>query len=396
MIGVLRRIRSPLLASSRLPSSLYDSSALSSNSTNPTIIPISPARFSTYGRRRKKKTSSDPPPPDESQISAVTASLPPRFTASDLSAAIARLPDPRLSVPLLHSTLHRPNLFRNDDSAASSPFLIAVNRLGTARLYREMDSVASLAFSLSSLLLLPETFFNALIRFYSEARWISKAIGVYKLMRSSRSAARPSSRTFNLLFAAILGHRGANSYIHHLYMDALRSLFRQMVASGVAPEIHALNAMIKGYVLSLHLNDALRIFHQMVPIYGVEPDDRTYSYLLHGLCSQGRTRNAKELYAEMRGKGLVPTARACNSLVSALAMAGGAEEAVAVMWEGVVMRRLPDFVTCRTVAEEICRREGEGDAVGLLREMRREEVIDGRCFRELLSGLGGEDQINGI
>lgn len=163
-----------------------------------------------------------------------------------------------------------------------------------------------------------------------------------------------------------------------------------MVGSDVAPDIYALNAMIKGYVLSLHLNDALRIFHQMEPIYGVEPDDHTYSYLVHGLCSQGRTLNAKELYVEMRGKGLVPTARACNSLVSVLAMAGEVEEAVAAMWEGVGMRRRPDFITCRTVVEEICRQQKVGDAVVLLRELRQKEVIDGQCYKELLTGLREE------
>ncbi|XP_020590285.1 pentatricopeptide repeat-containing protein At2g27800, mitochondrial-like [Phalaenopsis equestris] len=391
MIRALRSLRSPFFSSSPLPFSLLKFrcrnliSPHSSDPTNPTI-PFSTTRISTHGLRRRKKNFRDPPP-DQSQISAAVASLPPRFTSSDLSAAIARLHDLRLCIPLLHCSLHRPNLVRHGDSTAFSPFLIAVKRLGTAHLYREMDSAASLAFSISSL---PEAFFNALIHFYSEARWVSKAIGVYKIMRSSRSAAQPTTRTFHLLFNAILGHRGANSYIHHLYMDALRSLFRQMVGSGVAPDIYALNAMIKGYVLSLHLNDALRIFHQMVPIYGVVPDEHTYSYLVHGLCSQGRTRNAKELYVEMREKRLVPTTRACNSLVSVLSMAGEVEEAEAVMWEGVGMGRCPDFITCRTVVEEICRQGRAGDAVVLLREMRQKEVIDGRFYKELLAGLGEE------
>lgn len=160
-----------------------------------------------------------------------------------------------------------------------------------------------------------------------------------------------------------------------------------MVESDVRPDVHALNAMIKGYVLSLHLNDALRVFHQMGNVYGVEPDENSYSYLVHGLCSQGRTRNAMEMFGEMRGKGLVMTARAWNSLVCALAMGGEVEEAVGVMWEGVGMRRWPDFVTCRTVVEEMSRRGGAGDAAVLLREMRGKEVIDGKWYNVLLKGL---------
>ncbi|PKA64617.1 Pentatricopeptide repeat-containing protein [Apostasia shenzhenica] len=348
------------------------------------------ARNPSYRRRRRKSNISGPLPPDQSQIDAAIAQLPPRFTSLDLSAYLASIADPLLCVPLLlHSTQHRPRLFRsdNDDAAAAAPFLTAVNRLGAARLYREMDSAASLAFSFPCLSL-PEPFFNSLIHFYAEARWVTKAIGVFKRMRrSSAYGARPTSRTFDLLFTAILGHPGADSYIHHLYMDALRSLFRQMLDSGVAPDVFALNSMIKGYVLSLHLNDALRIFHQMVPIYGVEPDEHTYSYLIHGLCAQGRTRNAKELYTEVRVKGLVPTKRACNSLVSALALAGEVDEAVAAMWEAVGMRRAPDFMTCRTVVQEICERRRPGDAAELLREMMGKEVIDGRCYWELLYGV---------
>ncbi|KAK8934604.1 Pentatricopeptide repeat-containing protein [Platanthera zijinensis] len=389
MIRTLNRSIRFSYFSSPIPTSSHSSSALILHATFSDFT----ARISR--RRRRKNNSPSPPPPDQSQIDASIASLPRRFTSSDLSSALARLPDPRLCIPLLlHSTHRRPQLVRSGDADASSLFLVAVNRLGSARLYRDMDSAAALAFSFSTSVSFPETFFNTLIRFYSEARWISKAIGVYKFMRHSRHAAsRPTTRTFNLLFAALLGHhRGANSYIRHLYMDALRSLFRQMLASDLAPDLFAFNSMIKGYVLSLHLNDALRMFHQMVPVYGVSPDDDTYSYLIHGLCAQGRTRNARELYSEMRVKGLVPSGRACNSLISVLAMEGEVNEAVAALWEAVGMRKGPDFITSRTVVEEFCRQQRMVDAVEFIKEMRQKDVIDGHCFRELLAGVEGEYQ----
>ncbi|PON80434.1 Pentatricopeptide repeat [Trema orientale] len=46
-------------------------------------------------------------------------------------------------------------------------------------------------------------------------------------------------------------------------MDTIQGPFRQMVNDGIEPDIFSLNSMVKGYVLSLRVNDALRIFHKM-------------------------------------------------------------------------------------------------------------------------------------
>ncbi|KAG1346581.1 pentatricopeptide repeat-containing protein, mitochondrial [Cocos nucifera] len=369
---------------------------------HPNSVPTFP--YSTTRSRRtprSKRSKRAPPPVDQGQLDRAISELPARFTSADLAAALARHPDPRLCHELLlaalrHPRFRRPAAAANDDDDHLSPFLITIKKLGAARLYREMDAIASLALSLPSLPL-SEPFFNTIIYFYAEARMLSKAIYVYKRMRAAGDpAVHPTTRTYNLLFAALLG-RGANSYIHHVYMDSIRALFRQMLDSGVAPDVFALNSLIKGYASSLHLNDALRVFHQMVPVYGVEPDENTYSYLIHGLCAQGRTRNAGELWAEMRGKGLAPSGRAANSIVSALAMAGEVAEAVKIMWEVAWIGRAVDGITCRTLLEEICRQGRVGDAVRLLREMHEKELVDGRMYRELLHGIQDEfgDSLHG-
>lgn len=75
--------------------------------------------------------------------------------------------------------------------------------------------------------------------------------------------------------------------------------------AGCPVDTSTVNVLIRGYGPSLHLNDALRLFHQMRPLYWCEPDAFTYSYLVHGLSAQGRTRNAWELFDEMCGSGLL-------------------------------------------------------------------------------------------
>ncbi|XP_078428284.1 pentatricopeptide repeat-containing protein At2g27800, mitochondrial-like [Wolffia australiana] len=210
---------------------------------------------------------------------------------------------------------------------------------------------------------------------------LSKALHLFDRMP------RPTLSTYNLLLSALLAPPKSSSFTHHLHMDAVRRLFRRMLDAGVEPDVVSLNSVIRGYVLALHVNDALRVFHQMGVAYRCLPDGTTYGLLVHGLCAQGRTVNAKELFLEMKSKGFVPCGKVFNSLASALAMAGELDGAVEVLWEMEFSRRRGDFITFRTVLEEMCRRGREREAVGLLKEFREKRLVCERAFRELLSGL---------
>ena len=167
-------------------------------------------------------------------------------------------------------------------------------------------------------------------------------------------------------------------------MDTVRFLFRQMVSDGIEPDIFSLNSMVKGYVLSLHVNDALRVFHQMGVVYHCRPNACTYDYLIHGLCAQGRTDNARELCEEMKSKGFVPSGKSYNSLVNALALGGEVDEGLKFLWEMVEGRSSADFITYRTVLDEMCRRGSVGEAVKLLKEFRERDLVDGHAYRKLL------------
>lgn len=339
---------------------------------NPITTP-NPKRNPTRGRRQS------PPAVSQSDLDAAISQLPSRFTTDDLSSLISRHPDPHLCFHLFSWATHQPR-FRSDPSL----FLSLIKKLGSARLLPELHSVASLALST-----LPPSLplFNTIIYFFAEARQLSKAVHVYTLMRRSPDPAhRPNIATFNLLFNALLS-RGANSYINRFYMSTISCLFRQMLDSGVKPDLTALNFLVRGYVLSLHLNDALRVFHQFESEYGVEPDGNTYSYLVHGLCAQGRTRNAMELYGEARGKGMRLSVRAGNSLVSALAMGGEVDEAARVLWEVVKMGKAVEEITLRTAVEGLWRERGPKAAGELVRELWEREVMNARVCRELTNWI---------
>uniref|UniRef100_A0A1D1ZLV5 Pentatricopeptide repeat-containing protein At2g27800, mitochondrial n=1 Tax=Anthurium amnicola TaxID=1678845 RepID=A0A1D1ZLV5_9ARAE len=348
--------------------------------------PLDPSRHHSTSnpprhRRSRPRRIPPTPPPDPSRLQAFIDQLPPRFTAEDLRRQLDLQRDPALCLHLFHWASHQPR-FRHDGST----YLVAIKKLGAARMYQEMDAVAAQALAADSAL--SEPLFNTAIYFYTEARMLSKAVNAYKRMRDSPAAAlcRPTLRTYNLLFAALLG-KGTNSYINHMYMDTIRCLFRQMTDAGIEPDVFSLNAVIKGYVLSLHLNDALRVFHQMGVVYRCLPDQYSYSYLVHGLCAQGRTNNAKQLHGEMKGKGFFPSEKAYNSLVCALAMAGEVEEAVAILWEMGERRMSADLITYRTVLDEMCRQGSVRDAMVLLGDLQERGLVDGRTHRKLLYGI---------
>lgn len=328
-------------------------------------------------RENKRLESSRKPTLNEAQFQRAVSQLLPRFTPEELCNVITKQDDPLVCLELFNWASQQPR-FKHDVNT----YHITIKKLGVAKMYEEMDDVVNQVLAISHMG--SEVLFNSIIYFFTEARKLTRAVNIYKHMKNSRNMeCRPSIRTYNFLFTAFLS-RGCNSYINHMYMETIRCLFRQMVDDGIEPDIYSLNSMIKGYVLSLHVNDALRVFHQMGVVYNCLPNTFSYDYLIHGLCAQGRTNNAKQLCNEMKTKGFIPSSKSYNSLVNALALGGEIEEAVKYLWEMIEKRRSTEFITYRTVLDEICRQGRVGQAMKLLKEFQEKDILNGHAYRKLL------------
>lgn len=317
---------------------------------------------------------------NEAQFRHAVSQLSPRFTAEELCHVITLQEDPLVCLELFNwaSQQHR---FRHDVST----YHITIKKLGVAKLYQEMDEVVNKVLDVSHIG--SEVLFNTIIYFFIEDRKLTKAVNIYKCMRNSRNVeCKPTIRTYNLLFSAFLS-RGSNSYINHMYMDTTRCLFKQMVNDSIEPDIFSLNFMIKGYVLSLHVNDALRIFHQMGVVYKCLPNSYSFDYLIHGLCAQGRTQNARDFCNEMKKRGFVPSSKSYNSLVNALALGGEVDEAINLLWEMSKYQRSADLITYQTLLDEICRHRRVGDAKLLLTKLQEKKLVDNHTYGKLLHRL---------
>ncbi|XP_073281956.1 pentatricopeptide repeat-containing protein At2g27800, mitochondrial-like [Primulina huaijiensis] len=340
-------------------------------------------------RRRinKRAKAAAKPTLNEAVFHQAISRLPHRFTPEELHDVIVVQDDPLVCLELFNWASHQ-HRFRH----SVCTYHVTIKKLGAAKWYEEMDNVVNQVLSVPSIG--SEALYNTMIYYFTEARKLVRAVNIYNHMRDSRKLdCRPSFRTYNILFTALLS-RGKNSYINHLYMETIRSLFKKMVDDGVEPDIFCLNCMIKGYVLSLHVNDALRIFHQMGVVYDCQPNSFSYDYLIYGLCAQGRTNNARELCDKMKKSGFVPSSKSYNSLVNSLALQGEIDGAVEFLWEMAESERLPDFITYRTVLDEMSRQRSVRDAMRLLEKLQEKHLVNGQTYKELLDSgwrMGCED-----
>ncbi|XP_054813858.1 pentatricopeptide repeat-containing protein At2g27800, mitochondrial-like [Prosopis cineraria] len=85
----------------------------------------------------------------------------------------------------------------------------------------------------------------------------------------------------------------------------------------------------------------------------------------------------------MKTSGFTPI-KSYNSLVNALALGGETEEAMKYLWEMTENQRSVDFITYRTVLDEICRQGRVEGAMKLLQEFQEKDLVDGYACRKLL------------
>ncbi|CAN1195603.1 Pentatricopeptide repeat-containing protein At2g27800, mitochondrial, partial [Linum perenne] len=175
----------------------------------------SPAR-----RASRRLRDSQKPVLDESKFQAILDRIPPRFTNEELFNVLTMEEDPLICLELFNWASHQPR-FKHD----SSTYHATIKKLGVAKMYEEMDEIIS-----------------------------------QHMRKSRKSDSRPSIRTYNILFTAMLS-RGKNSYVNHMYMDTISSLFKLMVNDGIDPDIYSLNSMIKGWVW---FTGACRILSRMI------------------------------------------------------------------------------------------------------------------------------------
>ncbi|XP_008803700.2 pentatricopeptide repeat-containing protein At3g25210, mitochondrial [Phoenix dactylifera] len=352
-------------------------SAPSSEEQNP--APPNPNPDGNPNPSRRTRT------PLEKQFESWVERLRPGFAADDVEAALRAQSDPDLALDLFRWTALQRG-YRHTPSVYLAMLHIAV----TSRRFSQAEALVDeiLAGACPRDLAL----FNAAIHFCCSRRHLfSRAFDVFKKMQqrhrdaSAAACCRPNLQTYSMLLGAIL-RRFNKPPVSYVYLHAVRSLVRQMKASGVIPDTFAMNLIIKAYSRCLEMDEAIRVFKEM-GLYGCEANEFTYGYITKGLCEKGRIDGGMGYFKEMREKGLVPSSSVYMALVSSLALERRFEEAIKVLFDMLANSMAPDMLTYRTLLEGLCREGRTEEAFELLEELGRRGAMNRRMYSDLLDGL---------
>ncbi|KAM0933843.1 putative tetratricopeptide-like helical domain superfamily [Dioscorea sansibarensis] len=300
--------------------------------------------------------------PSESHFNALVSNLQPGFTPADLGDVLSSTADPDLALDLFRWACIRPG-FRPDAPLYHS----LIRTLISSRRFSAAESLISEA--LSGACAPDPPLYNTIIHFCCSRRHLlSQAFDAFKKMRRS---SKPSIETYSMLLGAIVKRFGKPP-VSHIHLHSVKSLVRQMKASGIIPDTYALNLIIKAYSKCLEMDDAVRVFKEMA-LYNCEPNEYSYGYIAKGLCEKGRIREGLGFFKEMREKGFVPTSSVYVAMICSLAMERWFEEGMEVLFDMLRNGMRPDVLSYRTLLEEMCRDGKAEHAFELLEELGRRE-----------------------
>lgn len=347
---------------------------LTSKSLLRSLLTTIPARsFSTPHSHTKSKT------PLEKQFETWVHHLKPGFTPSDVDQALKAQSDPDLALDIFRWTAQQRSYHHTHLT-----YLTIIKLLIAGRRYRQAETLIEEVIAGACDVTVP--LYNSIIRFCCARKFLfNRAFDVYKKMLRSDNC-KPTLDTYSLLFNSLL-RRFNKLNVCYVYLHSVRSLTKQMKASGVIPDTFVLNMIIKAYSKCLEIDEAIRVFREM-GMYGCEPNAYTYGYIAKGLCEKGRVNQGFRFYKEMRSKHLIPSTSTYVIMICSLAMERRFEDAIEVMFDMLGNSRSPDHLTYKTVLEGLCREGRADEAFELLDECRKRDVsMNEKMYKTLLNEL---------
>lgn len=315
----------------------------------------------------------------EKQFETWVQKLKPGFTPNDVDEALRAQSDPDLAFDIFRWTAQQRGYKHNNVT-----YLTMIKQLTVGRRYRQAETLVEEVIAGACDVSVP--LYNSIIRFCCGRKFLfNRAFDVYKKMLKSEDC-KPTLETYSLLFNSLL-RRFNKLHVCYVYLHAVRSMTKQMKASGVIPDTFVLNMIIKAYAKCLEVDEAIRVFREM-GLYGCEPNAYTYGYIARGLCEKGRVNQGLGFYKEMRIKCLVPSTSTYAIIICSLALERRLEDAIEIVSDMLGNSRSPDHLTYKTVLEGLCR-EGRGnEAFELLDGWRKRDIsMSDKTYKTLLNEL---------
>ncbi|KAJ0716928.1 putative tetratricopeptide-like helical domain superfamily [Helianthus annuus] len=138
--------------------------------------------------------------------------------------------------------------------------------------------------------------------------------------------------------------------------DIAIGLLRLMDERGCKPNVVVYSTIIDSLCKDKLIEDASKLFNEMVFAKGIQPDVITYNSLIHGLCNLCRWDEVSKLLKEMEDLRISPNFQTFSILVDAFCKDGRVDEAEAVIDIMVERGEAPDIVTYSSLIDGYCLR----------------------------------------
>ncbi|KAI3829033.1 hypothetical protein L1987_03147 [Smallanthus sonchifolius] len=133
-------------------------------------------------------------------------------------------------------------------------------------------------------------------------------------------------------------------------------LLRLMDERGCKPNVVAYSTIIDSLCKDKMMDDAFKLFKEMVFDKGILPNVITYNSVICGLCNFGRWDEVSKMLKEMEDERISPDFQTFSILVDAFCKEGKVDEAEAVIDIMVERGEVPDIVTYSTLIDGYCLR----------------------------------------
>ncbi|KDO38409.1 hypothetical protein CISIN_1g038490mg, partial [Citrus sinensis] len=317
-------------------------------------------------------------------------------TSSIRLACLPRLQkDPKLALQLFKNPNPNPN---DTEAHPLKPFRynllhydLIITKLGRAKMFDEMQQILH-QLKHDTRIVPKEIIFCNVIGFYGRARLLERALQMFDEMSS-----------FNVQMTVKFFNTLLNPKLTCGKLDRMKELF-QIMEKYVSPDACSYNILIHGCVVSRRLEDAWKVFDEMVKrrlqptlvtfgtliyglclelrvdealklkedimrVYNVKPDGQVFASLIKGLCAVGELSLALGVKEEMVRDKIEMDAGIYSSLISALFKAGRKNEFPAILKEMKERGCKPNSVTYNALISGFCKEEDFEAAFTILDEM---------------------------
>ncbi|KAJ4732790.1 Pentatricopeptide repeat (PPR) superfamily protein [Rhynchospora pubera] len=139
--------------------------------------------------------------------------------------------------------------------------------------------------------------------------------------------------------------------------EAAAMLFDKMPNLGCPPDLISYTTLIKGYSSAGKTSSATELLQKMIGEPGeFKVDAVAFSTVIDGLCKEGSLSKAFDLFEQMHSLGVLPDTVTYSTLINGLCKQGAIEKALQLLDRMASKGLEPDIVTYTTLVDGLCKK----------------------------------------